>query len=106
MEMNIEGFKTVDLSTIGSGEVSDSFQSAIDQVVNNIIDINTKAEDLRSIIIDIKFKPDKERTVIMCAVQTKTKLASHKPIGTYLVVDKNRKKPVMLEKQLSFEELE
>lgn len=67
-----------------------AFQERVDyemtRVIDNILDVNTKATEKRKITLTITLTPDEERQQIGVAVQAKATLAAVKPASTSLWV--------------------
>ena len=56
------------------------------RVVDNILDLNTKATAKRKITLTIELTPDDERQTISVAVQAKATLAPTNPVATALCI--------------------
>ena len=67
-----------------------AFQERVDyemgRVVDNILDLNTKATAKRKITLTIELTPDDERQTISVAVQAKAALAPTNPVATALCI--------------------
>lgn len=67
-----------------------AFQERVDyemgRVVDNILDLNTKATAKRKITPTIELTPDDERQTISVAVQAKATLAPTNPVATALCI--------------------
>lgn len=67
-----------------------TFQERVDyemgRVVDNILDLNTKATAKRKITLTIELTPDDERQTISVAVQAKATLAPTNPVATALCI--------------------
>lgn len=67
-----------------------AFQERVDyemsKVIDNILDLNTKATAKRKIVLTIEFQPDDERHTIGVAVQAKATLAATNPVATALCI--------------------
>lgn len=67
-----------------------AFQERVDyemgRVVDNILDLNTKATAKRKITLTIELTPDDERQTISVAVQAKATLAPTNPVATALCI--------------------
>lgn len=100
--MNMKEFRDVKLDTLANGDVVKAFDKALDQVLKNILDQSTAPDDMRSIVLDIKFKPDRDRSAVACAVLPKVKLASPMPVGAILYVTK-KGKPKLVERQMEMD---
>lgn len=66
----------MNLENIGAGILVDGFERELKKVIANIDDPNTDAGKVRKIVLEVKFKPEKEdRTRIAISVQAKSTLA-------------------------------
>ncbi len=79
-----------------------AFEERVDyemaKVIDNILDLNTKATEKRKITLTIELKPDDERKMIQVAVQAKATLAPTNPVATSLCVTTDRDgKPLVAE---------
>lgn len=67
-----------------------AFQERVDyemgRVVDNILDLNTKATAKRKITLTIELTPDDERQTISVAVQARATLAPTNPVATALCI--------------------
>lgn len=67
-----------------------AFQERVDyemsRVIDNILDLNTKATAKRKITLTIELTPDDERRQIQVAVTAKSALASTNPVATSLCI--------------------
>lgn len=87
----------VNLDTLAKGAASELFQDALDDVVANILDINTDLST-REIHLIVKIKPNSdERRASACTITTKRKLAAPKPINTTLYFGREKGKAVAVE---------
>lgn len=70
-----------------------AFQERVDyemgRVVDNILDLNTKATAKRKITLTIELTPDDERQTISVAVQAKATLAPTNPVATALCITRD-----------------
>lgn len=66
----------VSLETIAGGKAPAIFAHLLEQVLENIRDPNTEAQEVRSITLTFKLKPNKARNEAACRLQSKVKLAS------------------------------
>lgn len=79
-----------------------AFEERVDyemaKIINNILDLNTKATAKRKITLTIELTPDDERRMIQVAVQAKATLAPTNPVATSLCVTADRDgKPLVAE---------
>ena len=68
---------------------------ALREVLNNIADPNTDYKVKRKLTIDITFISQEDRDLALLDIQTKTKLAPPKSIGTKIVIGTDGKGGVM-----------
>ena len=61
----------------------------MDRVIDNILDVNTKANAKRKITMTIEFTPDDDREMIGVNVSAKSTLAPANPVGTSLFITSN-----------------
>lgn len=69
----------VTLEHLAGGAASDLFNHEMDRVLNNINDINTKAEAVREITIKLKIVPNDDRSYCHAEVAVTSKLAPVRP---------------------------
>jgi hypothetical protein len=81
---------TVSLATIARGSAMERFEDALAEVVENITDPNTDAEEKRKITLDIVFDPSPERMVVGVQVLCKTKLAPPSSTTSVVYVGRDR----------------
>lgn len=67
------------METIGNGAVVEKFGICLQQVLDNIADPNTTADE-RTITITTKVKPDKDKKILEISVKSATKLGSEEPV--------------------------
>lgn len=67
-----------------------AFEERVDyemsRVIDNILDLNTKATAKRKITLTIEMVPDEDRQMISVSVQAKSTLANTNPVATALCV--------------------
>jgi hypothetical protein len=63
---------------LGGGAMLERIQSAIQQIVMDICDINTEAKAKRQIVVKITFAPNEERNGASHTIDVKTKLGGPK----------------------------
>lgn len=75
------------LETLKQGAVAEQFNNALDRVLENVVDPNTKGDAMRGITLKVTFKPDEEREMIAIKATVTAKLASADEItGTAFIV--------------------
>lgn len=73
------------LDDLMGGAVAERYQYALEQVINNILDLNTKATASRKITLTLTIKPNDARDVADFSVETKTSLAPREAVKTTLM---------------------
>lgn len=91
MESNKE---QISLANLKGGAALELFDFELQNVLENIIDPNTKAEEVRTVTLTVKIKPDKERNFGPIEIQAKAKLAPAAPVSTQAFFGKERGKVV------------
>lgn len=79
-----DGYEKVTLSNFGNGGMEELFQVALQKVLADIQDVNSKPDAKRGIDITIIFKPNEERREIVAAFQVREKIANARGAGTLL----------------------
>lgn len=85
--MNNEIKVKIDPQTFAGGAFIGKLNAAIAQVIGNIRDSSTDANEKREITVKLVFRPDKERRIIHTTVGTAVKLAPAESVGTVLTVE-------------------
>ena len=67
--------KSLGLSNIARGAAPELFERELQQVMENIDDVNTKADATRKITLEIAITPDAYREQMNVSVEAKSKLA-------------------------------
>jgi len=70
------------LANLGGGAVVEKFGKALEKVLENVLDPNTKAEKERSITLTVTFRPSESRHRAGVTVDVRAKLASARPYET------------------------
>lgn len=68
------------LETLQEGAIVERFNLALDQVLRNIANPNTKAKEKRKITVEVVFDPSEERDGINIMTKVGTKLAQLRPV--------------------------
>lgn len=87
--------KIINLETLAEGGLTEKVNMALREVLNNIADPNTDYKVKRKLTIDITFISQEDRDLALLDIQTKTKLAPPKSIGTKIVIGTDGKGGVM-----------
>lgn len=76
----------VNLQNLGHGAAAELFQTELQNVIYNIMDVNTKPDAQRAITLKLKVKPSKERTMCNVEISCESKLAPVMPFESTLFV--------------------
>lgn len=87
--------KIINLETLAEGGLTEKVNMALQDVLNNIADPNTDYKVKRKLTIDITFISQEDRDLALLDIQTKTKLAPPKSIGTKIVIGTDGKGGIM-----------
>jgi len=87
----------VTLDTLGCGAARELFQAELDRVVENIVDPNTNPTKARKVVLELKLKPNKDRTLCHAEISCKSTLAEAVGYETQVMVGIDRGKPVASE---------
>ena len=87
--------KIINLETLAEGGLTEKVNMALREVLNNIADPNTDYKVKRKLTIDITFISQEDRDLALLDIQTKTKLAPPKSIGTKIVIGSDGKGGIM-----------
>ena len=71
---------------MAKGAIQERVDYEVSRVIDNILDVNTKATDKRKVVLTIELKPDEQRQVIAISATAKATLAATTPIASSLVV--------------------
>lgn len=97
----------VSLETLGQGAAVELFADELRKVLDNILDVNTKASAKRSVTLTLEIKPDEDRSFAHTSLEVKSKLAPTKPVGVPIYIGKHAGAAVATERdnrQLSFDD--
>lgn len=86
MDTNIKN-SILDMAT---GAIKERVDYDVTKVINNILDLNTKAQAKRKITLTIEFVPDEDRKKIAISVTSKATLCPTNPVSTALAFVPNR----------------
>lgn len=81
-----ETAKRDSIMQMARGAFEERVDYEMDKVIQNILDLNTKATAKRKIILTIELTPDDERRQIQVSVTAKSTLAPTHPVATSLYV--------------------
>lgn len=80
MDTNIKN-SILDMAT---GAIKERVDYDVTKVIDNILDLNTKAQAKRKIVLTIEFVPDEDRKKIAISVTSKASLCPTNPVSTAL----------------------
>lgn len=78
-----QGVEIVSLDTLAGGAAVERFNYELQKALDNIGDINTRADAVRSVSLIVKMKPNEERSGAAVSIEIKSTMASIKPEATY-----------------------
>lgn len=78
--------KMINLETLADGALAEKVNVALKEVLNNIADPNTEWKTKRKLTVDITFVAQEDRELALLDIQTKTKLAPPKSVGTKIII--------------------
>ena len=87
MDTNIKN-SILDMAT---GAIKERVDYDVAKVIDNILDLNTKAQAKRKITLTIEFAPDEDRKKIAISVTSKATLCPTNPVSTALAFVPNQK---------------
>ena len=87
MDTNIKN-SILDMAT---GAIKERVDYDVTKVIDNILDLNTKAQAKRKITLTIEFAPDEDRKRISISVTSKATLCPTNPVSTALAFVPNQK---------------
>lgn len=87
-----ETAKRDSIMQMARGAFEERVDYEMDKVIQNILDLNTKATAKRKITLTIELTPDDERRQIQVSVTAKSTLAPHAPGRHFPLCDRRRKR--------------
>ena len=78
--------KMINLENLADGALAEKVNIALKEVLGNIADPNTDWKTKRKLTVDITFQAQEDRELALLDIQTKTKLAPPKSVGTRIVI--------------------
>lgn len=83
--------RTQSIMDMGRGAFKERVDYEMQKVIDNILDLNTKAEKKRVLTVTMEFTPSADRTQIGVSVIAKSKLEPTNAVGTslYITGDEN-----------------
>lgn len=79
----------VNLETFAGGALQEKFDSAMEQVLQNLMDCNTPWKNKRAINVKVTFEQNEDRNDVSVDVAVETKLAAVKPVGTRMSIGRD-----------------
>lgn len=74
------------LDTLSEGAVKERINQEMQKISSNIMDLNTDPEKERTLVIEVKMKPNKNRDTLLTAVQVKSKLVPQDKSYTTMLI--------------------
>lgn len=85
----------INLNTFADGALLEKVNTELMKVLSNIADPNTDHKIKRKLTIDISFVSSEDRELALVDIQTKTKLAQPKSVGTRIIIGTDGKGGIM-----------
>lgn len=79
----------VSLEEFTGGALQEKFDTALNQVLKNLLDPNTPWKNKRGVTVKITFQQNEDRDDVSVDVAVETKLAAVKPIGTRMSIGRD-----------------
>lgn len=80
----------VSLASLYGGAVIEAVDHEIQNVLTNIQDVNTSPGATRSVSLQIKIKPNKERNIASLTFQASSKLAPAEALESSIIIDRDQ----------------
>ena len=103
--MESEDYQTVSLPTIGNGAASELFEDELARVLENILDVNTEPDAVRSITLTVKIRPTKDRDMGAVSIEAKSKLAPFFAADTTWFMGRHKGKAVAVDRNPAQQDL-
>lgn len=87
--------KIINLETLAEGALAEKVNIGLKEVLNNISDPNTDYKFKRKLTVDITFVAQEDRELALLDIQTKTRLAPPKSVGTKIIIGTDGKGGIM-----------
>lgn len=71
---------------MAQGAIMERVDLEMGKIIENILDLNTRATEKRKLVISLEFSPDDKREIVQMATTAKCSLAPASPIQTSLYV--------------------
>lgn len=79
----------INLEKFASGALSEKFNMAYKEVLENILDPNTDFKTKRKLTLELNFTLTEDRELSIVDISTKTKLAPNTPTSTKILIDRD-----------------
>ena len=89
------------IATLAQGALLEQFNKEFSRVLVNIADPNTDPKKARKIVITVDIKPNEQRNLAVCSVQTKATLMPPKGIATNIIIDRDNQGNVVAAELMS-----
>lgn len=81
----------INLEKFAGGALSEKFNVAYREVLENIANPNTPHKTKRKLTLELTFVTDEERELSIVEIATKTKLAPSESVATRIIIDRDGK---------------
>lgn len=78
--------KRESILSMAQGAIEEKVDYEVSRVIDNIMDVNTKPDATRKIVITLEFKPDAERRHIGISASAKSTLVPTSPASTSVLI--------------------
>ncbi|MCF6466374.1 replication terminator protein [Clostridium sp. Cult2] len=79
----------INLEKFAGGALTEKFNLALKDVLENIADPNTDHKIKRKLTLELTFVTEEDRELSMVDISTKTKLAPAKSVATKIIIDRD-----------------
>lgn len=79
------------LENVCGGAAPEAFEEEVRHIIENVLDVNTRADAKRALTITFTFLPSEERDDVKIVMETKTKLAPFKTAGGVAFIGRDRR---------------
>ena len=80
----------LNLAEMAQGAFMEQFHRELGEVLSNIADPNTDPKKARKITLSMILKSDENREVVTVETQSKSTLVPPKPLGTTIIIDREK----------------
>lgn len=81
--------KIIDLNEFADGAAAEKFNNEMQKILDNIADLNTDPEKIRTVTLTVKIKPSENRQTANVSVSAKSALAPAKEVSSTILMDRD-----------------